>query len=110
MKAANIDVGVSIKPGTEVPEELVNLAQEGVVNKILVMTVEPGFGGQKFMENMMPKVKYLREKLPNTDIQVDGGLGTDTIQVAAESGANCIVAGSSVFGTADRKKVISTLK
>lgn len=51
----------------------------------------------------MPKVKYLREKLPDTDIQVDGGLGVDTIQVAAESGANCIVAGSSVFGAADRK-------
>ena len=74
------------------------------------MTVEPGFGGQKFMEDMMPKVKYLREKLPEIDIQVDGGLGVSNIQIAAESGANCIVAGSSVFGAEDRKAVIMKLK
>ena len=55
------------------------------------------------MEDMMPKVKYIREKLPEIDIQVDGGLTIDNVQMAAENGANCIVAGSSIFGAKDRE-------
>lgn len=74
------------------------------------MTVEPGFGGQKFMEDMMPKVKFLREQLPEMDIQVDGGINTENIKIVAENGANCIVAGSSIFGAKDRKEAIQTMK
>lgn len=70
------------------------------------MTVEPGFGGQKFMENMMVKVKYYREKLPEIDIQVDGGINLENIVVAAENGANCFVAGSSIFEASNREKAI----
>lgn len=51
----------------------------------LIMTVEPGFGGQKFMEDMMPKVKFLREKFPHMDIEVDGGVGPSTIKSVAEA-------------------------
>ena len=74
------------------------------------MTVEPGFGGQSFMPETMPKVKALREKYPSLNIQVDGGLSPKTIAQAAEAGANVIVAGSAVFGAASPADVITTLR
>ena len=77
---------------------------------VLVMTVEPGFGGQSFMSDMMPKVKALRERYPSLPIEVDGGLSAKTVDVAAEAGANVIVAGSAVFGASDPAAVISTLR
>jgi ribulose-phosphate 3-epimerase len=77
---------------------------------VLVMTVEPGFGGQKFMPSMMDKVRALRNKYPTLDIEVDGGLGPSTIDAAAAAGANCIVAGSSVFGAPKPGDVISLLR
>lgn len=77
---------------------------------VLVMTVEPGFGGQSFMPDMMPKVKALRERYPNLHIEVDGGLSEKTIDVAADAGANVIVAGSAVFGASDPAAVIAQLR
>ena len=77
---------------------------------VLVMTVHPGFGGQKFMESELPKVKALREKYPDLDIEVDGGLGEGTIDQAAEAGASVIVAGSAVFGAKDPAEVIRKLR
>ncbi|KAL5059714.1 hypothetical protein RYX36_031319 [Vicia faba] len=77
---------------------------------VLVMTVEPGFGGQKFMPEMMEKVQILRKKYPLLDIEVDGGLGHSTIDTAASAGANCIVAGNSVFGAPEPAQVISSLR
>jgi ribulose-phosphate 3-epimerase len=77
---------------------------------VLIMTVEPGFGGQKFMPDMMPKVEALRAKYPELDIEVDGGLGLATIDVAAEAGANVIVAGTAVFGAKDPSEVIQKLR
>lgn len=100
-------VGIAIKPKTNV-ETVFPFCDK--VDMILVMTVEPGFGGQKFMADMMPKVKILREKYPKLDIEVDGGLGEDTIDAAASNGANCIVAGSSVFKSKDPKETISILR
>ncbi len=73
-------VGIGIKPGTAVEEVLPYVDQ---VDMILVMTVEPGFGGQKFMADMMPKVSYLRGRYPGLDIEVDGGLSLATIEAAA---------------------------
>eukprot|EP00052_Salpingoeca_macrocollata_P024512 m.219852 g.219852 ORF g.219852 m.219852 type:complete len:226 (-) comp22266_c1_seq1:892-1569(-) len=90
----NMKVGVAIKPKT--PVETVE-ALVALVDMVLVMTVEPGFGGQSFMEDMMPKVEYLRSKHAELDIEVDGGLGPSTIDAAAKAGANMIVAGSAVF-------------
>nr|KYP63366.1 Ribulose-phosphate 3-epimerase, cytoplasmic isoform [Cajanus cajan] len=83
---------------------------ENPVEMVLVMTVEPGFGGQKFMPEMMDKVRILRMKYPSLDIEVDGGLGPSTIDMAASAGANCIVAGSSVFGAPEPAQVISLLR
>jgi ribulose-phosphate 3-epimerase len=77
---------------------------------VLVMTVEPGFGGQKFMPDMMPKVQELRKRYPDLDIEVDGGLSDKTVDTAAEAGANVIVAGSAVFGAKDTKEIISVLR
>lgn len=74
-------VGIAIKPRTAVD---VVVPYADLVDMILVMTVEPGFGGQKFMADMMPKVKYLREKFPDMDIEVDGGVGPSTIDACAQ--------------------------
>lgn len=77
---------------------------------VLIMTVHPGFGGQKFMSSELPKVQALRERYPNLNIEVDGGLSEWTIDQAAEAGANVIVAGSAVFGANDQADVISKLR
>ena len=77
---------------------------------VLVMTVHPGFGGQKFMASELPKVKALRDKYPELNIEVDGGLGEGTIDQAADAGANVIVAGSAIFGAKDPADVISKLR
>ena len=77
---------------------------------VLVMTVHPGFGGQKFMASELPKVTALRERYPDLNIEVDGGIGLGTIDQAAEAGANVIVAGSAVFGAEDPGQVISKLR
>ncbi|KAL1918353.1 uncharacterized protein VTP21DRAFT_3013 [Calcarisporiella thermophila] len=105
--AKGMKAGVAVKPKTPI-ESVYDIADK--VDMVLVMTVEPGFGGQKFMAECMPKVKALREKFPNLDIEVDGGLALDTIDQAADAGANVIVAGSSIFGANDPAQVISTFK
>lgn len=76
----------------------------------LVMTVHPGFGGQKFMASELPKVQALRERYPDLLIEVDGGLSESTIDQAADAGANVIVAGSAVFGAEDPAAVIRALR
>lgn len=77
---------------------------------VLVMTVHPGFGGQKFMVSELPKVTALRERYPDLNIEVDGGLGVGTVDQAAEAGANVIVAGSAIFGAQDPADVIKQLR
>ena len=77
---------------------------------VLVMTVEPGFGGQPFQSSVLPKVDALRRRHPQLDLQVDGGLSPTTVDAAAAAGANCIVAGSAVFGAEDRSAVIAALR
>lgn len=77
---------------------------------VLIMTVEPGFGGQKFMASELPKVEAVRKRYPEMNIEVDGGLGPGTIDQAADAGANVIVAGSAVFGAKDPAAVIAVLR
>lgn len=109
VRAAGMECGLALKPGTGA-EAAFKAADAGMLDMILVMTVEPGFGGQKFNPEMMPKVKALRERYPDIKIQVDGGLSGSTIDAAAEAGANVIVAGSSVFGSADWAAAIEVLR
>ncbi|KAI9904733.1 hypothetical protein N3K66_001262 [Trichothecium roseum] len=105
--------GIAIKPDTPVDvlwDILENTDAKEKPDMVLVMTVHPGFGGQKFMASELPKVKALRERYPELNIEVDGGLGPGTIDQAAEAGANVIVAGSAVFGAKDPSEVISVLR
>ncbi|KAB2075797.1 hypothetical protein ERO13_A07G226900v2 [Gossypium hirsutum] len=110
IKLKGMRPGVALKPGTPIEEVYPLINSENPVEMVLVMTVEPGFGGQKFMPEMMDKVRVLRNKYPSLDIEVDGGLGPSTIDVAASAGANCIVAGSSVFGAPEPATVISLMR
>ncbi|EPY33744.1 ribulose-5-phosphate 3-epimerase [Strigomonas culicis] len=110
VRAAGMQVGVALKPGTEVTPLLLQLLDDGLVDMVLIMTVEPGFGGQSFMHAVLPKVTALRQRYANLSIEVDGGLSAQTIEAAAAAGANVIVAGTSVFKAADRAAEIGVLK
>lgn len=106
--AEGMKAGISVKPGTPV-EVLAPYLDE--VELVLVMTVEPGFGGQSFMEDMMPKLAWLRQRCRlGTVLQVDGGINRKTIAAAAAAGANCFVAGSAVFGREDYGAEITALR
>ena len=74
------------------------------------MTVEPGFGGQSFMADMMPKIEKLRAKCPDIDIQVDGGVNAETIKTCAKAGANVFVAGNADFKSENPEATIKLLK
>ncbi|GME73563.1 unnamed protein product [Ambrosiozyma monospora] len=107
IKENGMKAACAVKPGTPV-DVLYPLAE--YLDMALVMTVEPGFGGQSFMADMMPKVEDLRKRYPKLNIQVDGGLGAATIPAAAKAGANVIVAGTSVFKAADPEQMIEFLR
>jgi ribulose-phosphate 3-epimerase len=103
--------GIAVKPGTSLDPYLELLPE---FDQILVMTVEPGFGGQSFMAEMMPKVVVARAAIDAAGIdvwlQVDGGIALDTIGQAAEAGADTFVAGSAVYGAADIEAAITDLR
>ena len=101
--------GLALKPGTAV-EPYLDLLDE--FDQVLVMTVEPGFGGQSFISSVMPKLEVLRSVRGDRDVwlQVDGGINEETIVTAAKSGADTFVAGSSVFASSDPAKQIALLR
>ena len=103
--------GVTLKPAT--PAEAVRPYLE-LVDLVLIMTVEPGFGGQSFMADMMDKVRAVRRMLdtvnPGCDVEVDGGVDPRTAPLCKAAGANVLVAGSAVFGRADRAAAIETIR
>ncbi|XP_030384240.1 ribulose-phosphate 3-epimerase isoform X2 [Scaptodrosophila lebanonensis] len=107
VQESGMKVGLAIKPATKV-EELARYME--VADVVLVMTVEPGFGGQSFMADMMPKVEWLRCNYPNIDIEVDGGVGPKTIECCAKSGANMIVSGTAVVGAPDQRQAITQMR
>uniref|UniRef100_A0A182QXY0 Ribulose-phosphate 3-epimerase n=1 Tax=Anopheles farauti TaxID=69004 RepID=A0A182QXY0_9DIPT len=107
VREAGMKVGLAIKPGTPVDAVEKYIA---IADMVLVMTVEPGFGGQKFMADMMAKVQWLREHYPSLDIEVDGGVGLGTIDQCAKAGANMIVAGTAIIRADDQAAVIRDLR
>ncbi|GJD06910.1 Ribulose-phosphate 3-epimerase, cytoplasmic isoform [Galdieria sulphuraria] len=109
IRRCGMKVGISIKPNTPW-QALEPYLSAGWVDMVLVMTVEPGFGGQKFIPETVSKVAFLRKRFPELNIEVDGGIAPNTIEQVAKAGANIAVAGSAIFGSEDRNKVISILK
>jgi len=111
IRAAGAFAGLSVKPGTPL-EPYLELLRE--FDTLLVMTVEPGFGGQEFMAEVLPKVRLAREQVNaghlRLFVEVDGGIGADTIEAAAEAGADVFVAGSAVYGADDPARAVDALR
>ena len=104
-------VGLAVKPKT--PADVV-FPYLDLLDMVVVMTVEPGFGGQKFMSDMLPKIRSIRAEIERRglecDIEVDGGIDAVTAALVKDAGANVLVAGSSVFGKPDRAAAIEALR
>ncbi len=111
IKSFGVKAGLSVKPGTPVEAILPYLDD---LDNVLIMTVEPGFGGQKFMSDMIEKIEYIskviKEKNRDIFLQVDGGINRETVLSVVKAGANLIVAGSAVFNAHDPAEEIKYLK
>ena len=111
IRSLGVKPGVVVKPKT--PAEAVKPFLDKV-DMVLVMTVEPGFGGQKFMADMMPKLQQLRTMIeeinPGCHLEVDGGVDLQTGEVCKENGADVLVAGSAFFGAADRPAFVKSIE
>lgn len=107
IRAAGIKAGVSVKPGTGV-EKIAQLLP--LCDLVLVMTVEPGFGGQKFMADMMPKIRALRDMGYRGQIMVDGGINADTAAQAVAAGADALVMGTALLRAQDPAAVVSACR
>jgi ribulose-phosphate 3-epimerase len=111
LRAAGAMAGLALKPGTPLEAHLEVLRD---FDLLLVMTVEPGFGGQSFIADVLPKVRRARELADSGHltllVEVDGGINADTIEQAAEAGADVFVAGSAVYGAEDPGRAIAALR
>jgi ribulose-phosphate 3-epimerase len=107
IKDLGVKAGVSINPATPV-DTLKDVLDD--VDLVLIMSVNPGFGGQKFMPVALEKIKWLKERKPDLDIEVDGGINDETAAQCIEAGANVLVSGSYIFKAEDRIKAIESLR
>ena len=109
LRSLDCRAGMALKPATPV-EPYVDMLPE--LDMLLIMTVEPGFGGQKFLDAVVPKIRRARAAIGDLDIwlQVDGGVSETTIEQCAEAGADVFVAGNSVYGAADPSEAIARLR
>ena len=107
IKSFGIKAGMSIKPKTQVEEIAKYLSMPDM---LLIMTVEPGFGGQKFMPDCAEKIKFVRETAPDILIQVDGGINAETGKICKNFGANSFVAGNYIYKSTDISRAIKFLK
>ncbi|MBN9646535.1 ribulose-phosphate 3-epimerase [Terrisporobacter glycolicus] len=111
IKSHNVKAGVALNPGTPI-DTIKHVLQD--VDMVLVMTVNPGFGGQSFIESMIGKIKELKqlidEKNLNVDIQVDGGIKPSNINQVVEAGANVIVAGSAIFNSENIEETVKLMR
>lgn len=99
--------GISVKPNTPVGALT---PYRGMFDMVLVMSVEPGFGGQQFIPSSLDKIRRAKQLFPNVLVEVDGGINADNVKQVVEAGADVIVAGSSIFGEQDRKSAIDRLR
>jgi ribulose-phosphate 3-epimerase len=106
IRSSGLKCGVSLKPAS--PLSMIERVL-GDVDQVLMMTVNPGFGGQAFMPGVLPKIRECRAKFTG-DIQVDGGINRETSKQAVEAGANVLVAGTAIFGAPDPSKAIKELR
>ena len=108
IKEKGIKAGLSIKPKTS-PEDILKYLHK--LDMLLVMTVEPGFGGQKFMQDCAEKIKTIKKHAPeNLIIQVDGGINNETAKICTQYGATSLVAGNYIYKSDDIKQAITSLK
>jgi ribulose-phosphate 3-epimerase len=109
LRAAGARAGLALKPASPV-EPYVDLLPE--IDMLLIMTVEPGFGGQGFLDVVLPKIRRARQAIGDLDVwlQVDGGVSADTIGRCAEAGADVFVAGSAVYGADDPGRAVDALR
>ena len=111
LRAAGARAGLSVKPGTPL-EPYVELLRQ--YDTLLVMSVEPGFGGQKFLPEVLDKVRTARRLVDRGElsvlVEIDGGINEDTIEQAAEAGVDCFVAGSAVYGADDPAAMVAELR
>ncbi|EWS82701.1 ribulose-phosphate 3-epimerase [Brachybacterium phenoliresistens] len=111
LRRKNVAVGVALRPATPI-EPLLDVI--GEFDMLLIMTVEPGFGGQSFLEGMLPKIRRARAAISEANlevsIQVDGGVSRETIERAADAGANVFVAGSAIYKAPDSVEEIAVLR
>lgn len=108
IKSFDVKAGIAINPDRDISFLEDEVLKE--VSLVLLMTVFPGFGGQKFINSVLPNIRALREKMPNLDIEVDGGIDDKTASFVKKAGANILVAGSYIFRAKDRKETINKLK
>ena len=111
IKSYNVKAGVALNPATSI-ESIKHIIED--VDMVLIMTVNPGFGGQSFIESMLEKIKELKQLIDdknlNVDIQVDGGIKPDNIHKVVEAGANIIVAGSAIFNSENIEETVSLMR
>lgn len=107
IKSLGARAGVSLNPATPLAM-IENVLKD--VDLVLIMSVNPGFGGQKFIHNVVSKIDDLRRRMPELDIEVDGGINEETAKIVRNAGANILVSGSYIFEAEDRKKAIASLR
>lgn len=111
IKAKGVKAGVVLNPATSV-DSIKHIIHD--IDMVLLMTVNPGFGGQSFIQNVIPKIKEVSELVQthglNVEIEVDGGVNAETAPLCIEAGANVLVAGSAIYGKKDLKDAISVIR
>lgn len=111
IKSTGVKAGVVLNPATPV-DSLKHIIED--VDMVLLMSVNPGFGGQKFISSVLPKIRQVKELAdslnPDLEIEVDGGVNEETAKLVIEAGANVLVAGSAVFNKEDREAAIASLR
>ena len=106
LKGRGVRTGVTLNPETP----LEGLGLPAAVREVLCMTVNPGFGGQSFIPDVLPKIRALRKAMPQLDVSVDGGLDAETVVRSAEAGGNVFLIGTSLFRTPDMAAAITSIR